>query len=136
MRPHGIVVELPGAEGMLERRQVHVPAIALPELLAERPVEVLDLAVELRTGGGRTNNWGHRAWQAASKAALNSLLPSTWIPLIGEGIRTWSAFRKAVAVPAVARLLSSTTPCREMTSTAVNWRRSTLGRGIRCQVST
>lgn len=42
------------------------------------------------------------AWQAASKPAMNSVPPSTWIARTGKGKRASTSARKAVAVSAVA----------------------------------
>lgn len=57
----GIVVGLPGTEGVLEGRHVQLPVVALPELPSDSTVEPFDAAIELRTAvwrSGRRDTFG------------------------------------------------------------------------------
>ena len=73
---------------------------------------------------------------AVSKAAWNSLPPSTWIALMGKGNRRRIEPRNCAARLDVARVCTSITSHLETTSRAVKCLSTTPGRGRISRVST
>ena len=130
-----MVVRLPGAQCCLERGQFEGAVVALPELAAAGAGGPLDVAVELgRTGrqdvqgdllrGAGRLDLGHELRAAVDLDGAQ-----------GKGMRSCSSARKSRRGAGGGRGPHPGTLQRETTSTALNWRRSTPGNGVRCMVS-
>ena len=136
MGPHRVVGVLPDTQLLVEGLYVQGEVGDLVELFGMGAIGPLDAPVELGERGGKTNRRIPRCWQAPSNTAANSLPPSTWTALRGKGERCWRVVRNAAARVAVARVCTSRTSYREITSLAVNYLRITPGTGRRSIVST
>src|SRR6266545_3765980 len=136
MGTEGVVEALPVPEGRASSWEVKVTVISLPEFFCVGSLRPLNAPFNFGERGGRTKRPNECDWQLCSKRDMNSLPPSTWIALIGNGKRAFIASRNSIAVVAVAAEKTSTTSQRLMTSRAVNCLRTTPGIGRRSKVST
>ena len=124
-----MVVLLPGPQRCLERRQLQIAVVELPELRAVGAVGPFDMAVE-RGRAGRQHEQGDLPLGTGRlELGYELRAASTWMARTGKGSRASSSARKSRAVPAVAVSRTPVTLQREIRSTALKWRRSTRARG-------
>src|SRR5579883_1733972 len=114
-----VVGVFPAAQLLVEASQFGGVGLHLIELLVVGTMGALDVGVELRRLGCRTNRGISFCWQASSNSAANSLPPSTCRAPTRNGRRSSRVSRKRAAASEVARRCTSTTSQRETTSRAL-----------------